>query len=84
YTHCDGLPTGHRDRLALSWMGDETLMPHLSALLRRRGKVDCDVVFGETLQVARDADRKAVCADVRRQVHAMVGALVSGRTPAVV
>ena len=84
YTHCDGLPTSHRDRLALSWMGDESLLPHLLALLRRRGPIRCDIVFGETLQVARDADRKAVCADVRRHVHGIVGALVTGRTPAVV
>lgn len=82
YTHCGGLPTDRLDRLALAWMGDEALFPHLSALLRRRGKVDCDVVFGETLLVARDGDRKAVCADVRRRVHGMFGDLVSGRTPA--
>lgn len=82
YTRCDGLPTSHRDRLALSWMGDETLFPHLLALLRRRGPILCDLVFGETLQVARDANRKAVCADVRRQVHGMFGALVTGRSPA--
>lgn len=82
YTRCDGLPTDRRDRLALAWMGDETLFPHLSALLRRRGKVDCDVVFGDTLPVARDADRKAICAEVRQRVHGMFGDLVTGRTPA--
>ena len=66
YTRRDGLATSHRDRLALAWMGDAALLPHLLPLLRG-GPVRCDLVFGEALHVGRTHDRKTVCAEINQK-----------------
>ena len=78
YTRRNGLATGRLDRLALAWIGDEALLPHLMALLRH-GPIECDLVFGEALHVGRDDDRKRVAADLYGRVHRIFGALIGGR-----
>lgn len=78
YSRRDGLATSHRDRLALAWMGDAALLPHLLPLLRG-GPVRCDLVFGEALHVAAQHDRKTVCAEINQRVRQIFSALATGR-----
>lgn len=73
YTRLHGLPMGRRHRLHASWIGDQTLLPHLVALLRE-GAMDVEVHFAEPVAFRAGASRKEVAREVERRVRAMMTA----------
>lgn len=73
YTRLHGMPMGRRYRTRASWIGDQTLVPHLRELLREGG-LDVELHFGEPLEFAPGADRKAVAREAERRVREMVAA----------
>jgi len=71
YTRLHGMKMGRRDRMKMSWIGDQTLVPHLSALLGRGG-VDVEVHFGEPIAFGPGADRKQVAREAEERVRQMM------------
>lgn len=71
YTRLHGLPMGRQHRGKVSWIGDQDLVPHLIGLLRE-GAIDMEVHFGEPVDYAAGADRKAVAREVERRVREMM------------
>lgn len=73
YTRLQGMAMGRLHRRHAAWIGDQTLVPHLGALLSE-GALDVEVHFGEPLEFRAGADRKAVAREVERRVRAMMAA----------
>lgn len=73
YTRLHGMPMGRFHRRHVAWIGDQTLVPHLGALLRE-GAIDVEVHFGEPLEFRAGTDRKAVAREVERRVRTMLAA----------
>ena len=73
YTRLHGMPMGRRHRARASWIGDQSLVPHLAGLLREGG-IDVELHFGEPVAFGLDADRKQVAREVENRVKAMVTA----------
>jgi 1-acyl-sn-glycerol-3-phosphate acyltransferase len=79
YTRLHGMPKGRLHRPHSAWIGDQTLLPHLLALLSE-GAVDVEVHFGAPLRIGRDGDRKRVARAAEARVRAMAAAAL--RRPA--
>jgi 1-acyl-sn-glycerol-3-phosphate acyltransferase len=71
YTRLHGMPMGRRDRARASWIGDQSLVPHLAGLLREGG-IDVELHFGEPVPFGPDADRKQVAREAEMRVREMV------------
>lgn len=56
YARKDGTPLNAEERRAVSWIGDDELLPHVKALARRGGLV-ADLWFGEPMEAG---ERKAL------------------------
>lgn len=77
YTRLHGMPMSRRHRMRASWIGDQTLVPHLRALLGQGG-IDVELHFGEPVAFAPGADRKQVAREVERRVREMMTAALRG------
>lgn len=73
YTRLHGMPMSRRERMRAAWIGDQTLVPHLAALLRQGG-IDVELHFGAPVEFGPDADRKQVAREVEKRVRAMMTA----------
>lgn len=73
YTRLHGLPMGRALRPHIAWIGDQTLVPHLTSLLRT-GAVDVEVHFGTPISVGPGLSRKHLARDVEQQVRTMMAA----------
>lgn len=73
YTRLHGMPMGRRHRMRASWIGDQTLVPHLRELLGEGG-IDVELHFGEPVAFGPGADRKQVAREVERRVREMMTA----------
>ena len=71
YTKLHGMPMGRRQRMRAAWIGDQTLVPHLAALLREGG-IDVEIHFGAPVEFAPGADRKQIAREVEARVRAMM------------
>lgn len=71
YTRWHGLPMGRRLRTRAAWIGGQTLVPHLVALLRE-GAVDLEVHFGEPVMFRPGMSRKDTAREVEARVRAMM------------
>ena len=78
YTRLHGLPMGRRHRGHVAWIGDQDLLPHLLALLRR-GSLDLDVHFGEPVEFRPGANRKEAAREAEARVRAMLARALHGR-----
>ena len=77
YTRRHGMPLGRAGRMALSWIGDEDLVPHVAGLLKR-GAVDVEVRFGEPVVFSATSNRKEVARLVEARVREMMRAVLHG------
>lgn len=73
YTRLQGMPMGRALRPHIAWIGEQTLIPHLTALLRE-GAVDVEVHFGEPLTFGPGQNRKQLARDVEARVRALMAA----------
>lgn len=78
YTRVHGMAMGRYHRPIAAWPGDIALVPHLLGVLRE-GALDVDLVFGETIDFARDTNRKLVSRQVEAALRAMLVARLRGR-----
>lgn len=78
YTRLHGMPMSRRERMRAAWIGDQTLVPHLAALLRQGG-IDVEVHFGEPVAFGPEADRKAIAREVEARVRAMMLSALRGK-----
>lgn len=78
YTRLHGMKMGRRERMKLSWIGDQSLVPHLLALLGGGG-VDVELHFGEPIAFGPGIDRKHVAREAERRVGQMIATALSGR-----
>jgi len=76
YTRLHGMPMGRQHRSHVAWIGDSTLVPHIKDLLGEGG-IDVEVHFGEPIEFGPGASRKAIAAEVERQVRAMMVAALA-------
>lgn len=79
YTRLHGMRMSRRDRMKMSWIGDQTLVPHLGELLGRGG-VDVELHFGEPIALGPDADRKQIAREAEKRVRRMMQAALA-RSP---
>jgi len=77
YTAQHGLPLGRAGRMALCWIGDQDLLPHISGLLRA-GAVDAEVRFGEPVIFDARSNRKETARLVEARVRDMLEASLRG------
>jgi 1-acyl-sn-glycerol-3-phosphate acyltransferase len=77
YTARQGLPLGRAGRMALCWIGDQDLLPHISGLLRA-GAVDAEVRFGEPVIFDARSNRKETARLVEARVRDMLEASLRG------
>ena len=75
-----GMPLGRAGRMALSWIGDQDLVPHLAGLLKL-GAVDVEVRFGEPVVFSAQSNRKEAARLVEARVRAMTQAALRGTEP---
>lgn len=73
YTRLHGMPMSRRERMRASWIGDQTLVPHLATLMRGGG-IDVEIHFGEPVAFGPGADRKEIAREAERRVRAMMRA----------
>lgn len=71
YTRLHGMALGRQHRPHAAWIGDQTLMPHLMALLRE-GAMDVEVHFAAPIDVAPGTSRKQLARQAQGQVRAML------------
>lgn len=83
YTRLHGLPMGRRNRMKISWIGDQTLVPHLGHLLGRGG-IDVELHFGEPIAFGPDISRKQIACQAEDQVRRMIAAALAGSPQGVV
>lgn len=79
YTRLQGIPMGRALRPHVAWVGEQTLIPHLTALLRE-GAVDVEVHFGDAMTFEAGQSRKDIAREAERRVRAMMAAAL--RNPA--
>jgi 1-acyl-sn-glycerol-3-phosphate acyltransferase len=77
YARRHGMPLGRSARMALSWIGDQDLAPHVANLLRQ-GAVDVEVRFGEPVVFSAKSNRKQAARLVEARVRDMVQAALRG------
>jgi 1-acyl-sn-glycerol-3-phosphate acyltransferase len=77
YTGRHGMPLGRSGRMALSWIGDQDLAPHIAGLLRQ-GAVDVEVRFGEPVMFSAKSNRKDAARLVEARVREMMQAALRG------
>ena len=77
YTARQGLPLGPAGRMALCWIGDQDLLPHISGLLRA-GAVDAEVRFGEPVIFDARSNRKETARLVEARVRDLLEASLRG------
>jgi 1-acyl-sn-glycerol-3-phosphate acyltransferase len=77
YTGRHGMPLGRAGRMALSWIGDQDLAPHIAGLLSL-GAVDVEVRFGEPIVFSAQSNRKEAAKLVEARVCAMLQAALRG------
>ena len=77
YTKLHGMPMSRRHRMRTSWIGEQTLVPHLAGLVGQGG-IDVEVHFGEPVAFGPGADRKQVAREVERRVREMMTAAMRG------
>lgn len=77
YTRLHGMPMGRRHRMKISWIGDQTLVPHLWHLLGRGG-IDVELHFGEPIAFGTDISRKQIARQAEDQVRRMIAAALAG------
>ena len=77
YTRRHGMPLGRAGRMALSWIGDQDLAPHITGLLRE-GAVDVEVRFGEPVVFSAQSNRKEAARLVEARVREMAQAALRG------
>ncbi len=80
YTRRHGMPLGRAGRVALSWIGDQDLAPHIAGLLRQGG-VDVEVRFGEPVAFSAASNRKDTARLVEARVRGMIEAALRGTEP---
>lgn len=80
YTRLHGLPMGRTHRPAASWIGDADLVPHLLALLRR-GAMDAELHFGESIEFDTTSNRKTVTRQMEQRVRAMAADALADPLP---
>lgn len=78
YTRMHGIAMGRRMRDRIAWIGDQTLVPHLVALLRK-GAIDAELHFAPPFSAA-GMTRKQIAARCEREVRGMLAAAL--RNPA--
>ena len=71
YTRLHGMAMGRQHRPYIAWIGDQTLVPSLTSLLRE-GCVDLEVHFGKPIHFGSGADRKKISAEVESCVRMMM------------
>ena len=71
YTRLQGMPMGRLHRTHAAWVGDQTLVPHLAALLAE-GAMDVEVHFGEAIEFGPGSDRKKTAREIEARVCAMM------------
>lgn len=69
YTRIAGMPMGRADRPRIGWTGDVELPPHLWGVAAAGG-VDVEIVWGEARPFDARTDRKALAAELEREVRA--------------
>lgn len=79
YTRLQGMPMGRALRPHVAWVGEQTLIPHLTTRLRE-GAVDVEVHFGEPVPFGPGQNRKVLTRQVEERVRAMMAAAL--RNPA--
>jgi lyso-ornithine lipid O-acyltransferase len=79
YVRSHGIPLGRMERTRYSWIGGQSLLPHLLMLLRG-GAVDVELTFGEPLTVGRTSGRKVLARQAEAAVRSMMATSVRGRT----
>jgi 1-acyl-sn-glycerol-3-phosphate acyltransferase len=77
YVRRHGIPLGRAGRMALSWIGDQDLVPHVAGLLKL-GAVDVEVRFGEPVMFSAGSNRKEATRLVEARVKAMMQAALHG------
>jgi 1-acyl-sn-glycerol-3-phosphate acyltransferase len=77
YTRRHGMPLGRAGRMALSWIGDQDLAPHVARLLTL-GAVDVEVRFGEPMIFSAMSNRKEAARLVEARVREMMQAALRG------
>jgi 1-acyl-sn-glycerol-3-phosphate acyltransferase len=80
YVGRHGMPVGRAGRMALSWIGDQDLAPHLASLMEA-GPIDVEVRFGEPVIFSAQSDRKETARLVEARVQAMLHASLRGTEP---
>lgn len=75
-----GMPLGRAGRMALSWIGDQDLAPHIAGLLKL-GAVDVEVRFGEPVAFSAKSNRKEAARLVEARVREMMQAALRGTEP---
>jgi 1-acyl-sn-glycerol-3-phosphate acyltransferase len=75
YTRLHGMPMDRRHRMRASWIGDQSLLPHLASLLRHGG-LEAELHFGEPVSFGPGTDRKQVAREVESRVRAMVSGVL--------
>lgn len=80
YAGRHGMPLGRARRMALSWIGDEDLVPHVAGLLKL-GAVDVEVRFGEPVVFSAKSNRKEAARLVEARVREMMQAALHGTEP---
>ena len=63
--------------MALSWIGDQNLAPHVAGLLKL-GAVDVEVRFGEPVVFSARSNRKEAARLVEARVREMMQAALRG------
>jgi 1-acyl-sn-glycerol-3-phosphate acyltransferase len=71
YARRHGLPIGRAGAVALAWIGDTDLMPHLVAVLAG-GPLDVTVSFGEAIAFVPGSDRKGLARTLEGSVRSMM------------
>ena len=80
YARRHGMPLGRAGRMALSWVGDQDLVPHVAGLLKL-GAVDVEVRFGEPVIFSAKSNRKEAARLVEARVRDMMRAALRGTDP---
>lgn len=80
YTRLHGMPMGRRNRIKASWIGDQTLIPHLGRLLARGG-IDVELHFGEPIAFGSEISRKQIARNAENQVRNMLNTALTGPKP---
>ena len=80
YTRLHGMPMGRTHRRVASWIGGQTLLPHIKELVGQ-GAIDVEIRFGEPVEFGQRSSRKEVAREVEAGVRAMVLAALRDPLP---